>query len=372
MSTAASGRTRARDLDRANTCSVLDAAYAEGQLGADEYHDRTAQATAAKTLGELERVVGDLQMPAAVRDLVAARPAPPRNLLRRDRSADGYPGHTRAGDLDRAATIELLDSARRDGQLSEEEHETLTELAAAATTLGDLAGLVDDLQRPADATPLARPPHSSRRQWYLIAVSAAIACAAAVGFTVTSGVSETDAAPVAPVAAPAPDLGAVQPVVVATPDILTAEGLTLFLRRYREKFGDLQVDELTLFDEHARISRALPGQPNRVVTYDYRGGFQQSGAVTGRKADTPAADLAELNLAALSDALAKAPGALRVPNGAVTHMAVEVNDSGAYSYYGIAKDRPFVSIYASNKFSESGHMILTPAGEVARAWPFEG
>lgn len=212
----------------------------------------------------------------------------------------------------------------------------------------------------------------SRLQWYLITVSVAIAGAAGAGFALTIGVSETEAAPVAPVAAHTPDLGAVQPVVVATPDILTAEGLTLFLQRYQEKFGDLQVDELTLFDEYARVSRAVPGQPNRVVTYDYRGGFQQSGAVTGRKAGTSAADLAELNLAALSDALAKAPGTLRVPNGAVTHMAVEVNDSGTYSYYGIAKDRPFVSIYAGNKFNESGHMILTPAGEVTRAWPFEG
>ncbi|MFD0360546.1 DUF1707 domain-containing protein [Nocardia sp. GCM10030253] len=372
MSTAASGRTRARDLDRANTCGVLDAAYAEGQLGADEYHDRTAQVTAAKTLGELERVVGDLQAPTAVRDLVASQPAQPRNLLRRRRSADGYPRHTRARDADRATTVELLDSGRRDGQLTEEEHETLTELAAGAETLGDLAGLVDDLQRPADAAALPQPPHSNRRQWYPAAVALAAVCAAVIAFALTSRASETESRPIAPVAAPMPDLGSVQPVVVAMPNLLTREGLTLFLRKYREKFGDLQVDELTLYDGYARLSRPVPGRPNRVVSYDYRGGFVQSGDVTSRKADQPAADLADLSVPAISAALAGAAATLRVSNGVVSHLGVEVNDSGSYSNYGIAKDKPFVAIYVSNSFKESGHMVLNPAGEVARAWPFEG
>jgi hypothetical protein len=376
VSTAASGRTRARDLDRANTCSVLDAAYAEGQLGADEYHDRTTQATAAKSVGELERLVGDLQVPTAVRDLVPAQPAPPRNLLRRPRSADGYPDHTRARDADRATACQLLDVGRSDGQLTEEEHQTLTELAGEAKTLGDLTGLVDDLQRPNDAPPLPQPPHSNRRQWFLIGVTTAAVCAAVVTFALTSRASDPAplpaAKPVAPVAAPAPDLGSVQPVVVATPNLLTREGLTLFLTRYREKFGDLQVDELRLFDDYGHLSRAVAGQPNRLASYDYRGGFEQSGAVTSRKPDRSAADLADLNIAAISDALTGAVATLRVPNGAVNQISVEVNDSGAYSYYGIAKGAPFVSIYAGNKFNESGHMILTPAGEITRAWPFEG
>jgi hypothetical protein len=357
---------------------VLDAAYAEGQLGADEYHDRTAQVTTAKTLGELERVVGDLQVPAAVRDLIAAQPSPPRNLLRRPRSADGYPHHTRARDADRATTVELLDGARRDGQLTEEEHETLTELAAAATTLGDLAGLVDDLQRPNDATPLPQPPHSNRRRWYLVAVAATAACAAVAAFTLTSRGPEPEPRPVEqvaappPVAVPAPEPDAVRPVVVATPDLLTGEGLTLFLERYRAKFGDLQVDDLTLYDSYALFSRAVPGQPNRGIKYDYRGGFEQESAVTGRKADKPANDLAGLNLAALSDVLVSAVATLRIPEGAVTHIGFEVDESGTYGRYGIAKGGPYIEIFASNEFNEGGHLLLTPAGEVLRSWPFEG
>ncbi|EME15433.1 hypothetical protein G419_23144 [Rhodococcus triatomae BKS 15-14] len=58
--------TRARDLDRTNARWLLDAAYAEGQLGAGEYHDRIAQAASAATLRDLRGLTSDLQLPAAV------------------------------------------------------------------------------------------------------------------------------------------------------------------------------------------------------------------------------------------------------------------------------------------------------------------
>ncbi|WP_433196791.1 DUF1707 SHOCT-like domain-containing protein [Nocardia sp. CA-107356] len=132
---------RARDLDRASASSVLDAACAQGQLGADKYRDRTAQAQVARTIGELEGLVGDLPAPSAVRDPVPAAPNAPRNLVRRTGSTGSYPDHTRARDADRATTIQLLDTGRRDGQLCEEERNTLAELAAEAKALGELAAV---------------------------------------------------------------------------------------------------------------------------------------------------------------------------------------------------------------------------------------
>ncbi|MFI7663838.1 DUF1707 domain-containing protein [Nocardia sp. NPDC049526] len=363
---------RARDLDRANASSVLDAAYAEGQLGADEYRDRTARAETAKTIADLDRLTRDLQVPSAVRDLVPGAPTPTRNPLRRPGSTGRYPDHTRARDADRDTTGQLLDSARRDGQLTEEEHRTLGELAQGAKTLGDLADLVDDLQRPTDAPLPPAPPRSNRRRWYVICVTAASVCAAVAAFALTSGAAASDAPPVAQVGAAVPDLGAVQPVVVATPNLLTREGVTHFLAKYREKFGDLQADELTMFGDYATVARAVPGQSNRQVRYDYRGGFAQSGGPVSRKTDTPAADLAQLNVAALSDLLATAPTALKVPNGVVTHMDMEVDATGTYSSFGIAKGATIVRIFAGNQFNESGYYLLTPAGQVVRAWPFQG
>ena len=55
---------RARDSDRADACGLLDAALADGQLSASEHASRTSTAMRAKTFDELERLIGDLQIPS--------------------------------------------------------------------------------------------------------------------------------------------------------------------------------------------------------------------------------------------------------------------------------------------------------------------
>lgn len=72
-----SSRTRARDIDRAQTCGLLDAGYGEGQLDPAEYEARTAAAMTAKTLGELDALVSDLQIPEHLVESTRAKaPAP--------------------------------------------------------------------------------------------------------------------------------------------------------------------------------------------------------------------------------------------------------------------------------------------------------
>ncbi|MFC9786788.1 DUF1707 domain-containing protein [Rhodococcus sp. NPDC127528] len=63
-----SPKTRARDIDRAQTCSRLDAAYGDGQLGVDDYEERTADAMHAETLGDLWTLTEDLQVPDHLRE----------------------------------------------------------------------------------------------------------------------------------------------------------------------------------------------------------------------------------------------------------------------------------------------------------------
>lgn len=76
MSSARSPRTRARDLDRTEVCGLLDTAYADGQLDAEEHRARTAAATAAKTLGDLRDLVEDLQLDTPVPELREPSSAP--------------------------------------------------------------------------------------------------------------------------------------------------------------------------------------------------------------------------------------------------------------------------------------------------------
>ncbi|QXC42894.1 DUF1707 SHOCT-like domain-containing protein [Rhodococcus qingshengii] len=68
--TTTSTRTRARDVDRSDTCAVLDTALSDGQITVDEHANRTAAAMTATTLGQLDLLVRDLQK-ATLRNAVA-------------------------------------------------------------------------------------------------------------------------------------------------------------------------------------------------------------------------------------------------------------------------------------------------------------
>lgn len=76
-----STKTRARDIDRAQTCALLDAGYSDGQLDPTEYQSRTARAMKTKTLAELDSLVSDLQIPEHLVEAVQApQPAPRRRV----------------------------------------------------------------------------------------------------------------------------------------------------------------------------------------------------------------------------------------------------------------------------------------------------
>ncbi|MCX2713581.1 DUF1707 SHOCT-like domain-containing protein [Mycolicibacterium sp. J2] len=69
--------TRAKDSDRDATCRLLDNALADGQLSGDEHRRRVTAAVTATTLGELDALLADLQIPDE------QRPAPVRPERRR-------------------------------------------------------------------------------------------------------------------------------------------------------------------------------------------------------------------------------------------------------------------------------------------------
>lgn len=66
-------RTRAKNSDRDATCRTLDNALAEGQLSGEEHRHRVTAAVTATTLGELEALVADLQLPDQVPPAPARR-----------------------------------------------------------------------------------------------------------------------------------------------------------------------------------------------------------------------------------------------------------------------------------------------------------
>ena len=72
-----SSRLRASDRDRAVVLDVLGDGYADGRLAKDEFDERAERTAAAKTLGELPDLIGDLVPVSAMRppdDLTLATP----------------------------------------------------------------------------------------------------------------------------------------------------------------------------------------------------------------------------------------------------------------------------------------------------------
>lgn len=62
MDNPSTARLRATDLDRTKVASVLDTAYAEGQLNSLEHDERVSAAMAASTRGDLLELIKDLQV----------------------------------------------------------------------------------------------------------------------------------------------------------------------------------------------------------------------------------------------------------------------------------------------------------------------
>ncbi|MFD3744697.1 DUF1707 domain-containing protein [Nocardia sp. NPDC058633] len=341
---------RARDIDRAQASTVLDAAYAEGQLGAQEYHDRVASASEARTVGELAGLIADLQSPA-----VFGESAPVERPRRR--APGEYPARTRARSSDRAATVTALDAARADGQLDADEHAAMIELAEEARTLGDLSTLVAELQhRPAAPT---KP--RVRRDRTRLTVVALAAITAVAGFVWT--VRDDEPAPAVATVAIV-DYDAAPPLVIATPMLNTLAGFVQFRDDYRTKFGDTVLDEAVLHDEHASAVRRTPGNANLTADYTYRGGFARSNSqITTRDRDAVDIDLAQVNTEALGAALANAPATVRVPDGAVTHFRF-ANDSSTGG--------PAIVVFVRDEVSRSGHLVLTLSGDVLKIYPYKG
>ncbi|MDM7490936.1 DUF1707 domain-containing protein [Rhodococcus sp. CSLK01-03] len=260
---------------------------------------------------------------------------------------------TRARDADRAAVRARLDAAYADGQLTGAEHEARDARADAAGTLGELDELVADLQASSDVAAPARV-----RGW-----RPGVFAGVVVGLAVAAGVATFSWVRADPPSAPqeaAFDPAALRPVVVPTPSLVTRAGLEQYLADHLATFGDTLVDEVDFFEQHARVTRSVPGSPDRLVSYTYRGGFDADDVPRTRAVDTAVVDLATLDVDEIAGYIAGAPQSVGVPDGTVGHISV-----------GISYDQPSVRIFVSNTARETGYLEVTPQGELIELHRFE-
>jgi hypothetical protein len=263
---------------------------------------------------------------------------------------------TRARDLDRSALCAVLDTAYADGQLGAAEHGARTTAAMAATTLGELRALADDLQVENALPPLRTPrpagaPSRGRRITTGLVVSLVL-LGAGVGIGYASGSSSAP-----PSASPAGAGGAadgdVAPVVVAQQGLHTRAGFTALVAAVRARFGTTAVAEAVIYPDYAVITMPAPDAPTHAQTFLYRGGFEDPSNAGTRKASDPLVDLGAVQVDPVLGLVAGAGETLAVPNPTSRYLIVGQDDGS-----------PVVSVYASNEFSESGFLQARPDGTV--------
>ncbi|MCA1005683.1 DUF1707 domain-containing protein [Rhodococcus hoagii] len=244
------------------------------------------------------------------------------------------PARKRARDIDRAQTCALLDAGYGDGQLDPTEYRARTARAMKAKTLGELGSLVTDLQIPEHLLEAVAAPQSAPRRQIpgraVAAVAIAIAIVAVCGTVVY--VSRVDAAQEVAVAAepaPAPLPAAEpQPIVVESHDPRSPEGIRQFLTAYKQKFGDLQVDQVTFYSTYVFFGRVLPDLPGRVQDWSFRGGFSTSREPDNRASDKVTVDLAYLDVDRLTETIAAGPRLIGLLSAELGHIFVRADSSG--------------------------------------------
>jgi hypothetical protein len=144
---------RANDLDRATAGSALDAAYADGELDAEEYHRRLSSAMQAKTRGELTALLSDLQVPHDLPSLPRTAPVVAPTSGTRSRRVIWLPAAAAVGVAVVVAAVTL--AATRHSSTTSSARATGGTSGAAATTVltgadGELFGHLPAGYRPTD------------------------------------------------------------------------------------------------------------------------------------------------------------------------------------------------------------------------------
>lgn len=122
---------RGSDADRRRATDVLDTALREARLDAREHDERTQAVTAARTRGEIDRLIADLPARLGVRE---------------------WTPHLRVRQADREQVSRWLGDARAEERLTEADYEKRLAGVAAAGTYADFQPLVDGVPGPPDSS----------------------------------------------------------------------------------------------------------------------------------------------------------------------------------------------------------------------------
>lgn len=265
---------------------------------------------------------------------------------------------TRARDTDRDALCRALDKAFEEGQLDGTEHRERTAAALRARTLGELRGLIADLQlEQAPTLSEPEPPRPPRRTARWIGLVATLAMLG-IGFAIGRG---TAPAPSVASSVTTPEYTAgIAPNVVTLHGLHTPQGWAQFVSDVRTQIGTTVVASAVVRPDYAVLTTPVAGNPAREERWTYRGGLDGPDDASARDADEGVVDLALFSPEILMPLIAGAPESLLVSEPDSVYVTVE-DDEGT----------PTARIYASNRFNESGYLEARPDGSLISVRPHE-
>ncbi|MGV9795709.1 DUF1707 SHOCT-like domain-containing protein [Gordonia sp. NPDC003422] len=231
---------------------------------------------------------------------------------------------TRARDVDRVTSMQILDDALLDGQLSIGEHRQRVEDAKSASTLAQLDSIVSDLQRGTESPADSASTRSVDPRVILGIVAILAVVALQVGVVVVTRASSDDEA-----GAPVPS----DPLVEGA--MFTAGGIRGIIEATRQRFGTTVVQGVHLYRDDAVLHVLDPKSPTGAVHYDFSPGgeFHNPQVYSGLSVNSTGSPdvvvyLADVDADSVADLIASAPARLGISAATVGQAKFRVTIGG--------------------------------------------
>ncbi len=281
----------------------------------------------------------------------------------------------RARDDDRNRAVEDIGAAYADGQITIEEHDVRCSAALRARTMGELATLVDDLQRPgAVPTPvvvarndglldlLRRLDYAAPFRMLKTGLIAAVVLLVLVvifgGWAVTKAVDSAgdtfdgvDSEFFSEDSAEAYD----------GPGPQTVQGFEQMLDDLDADAGTTVVSNAVIYEDYAVLNVVSPEDARLTEYYYYgEGELREPSSETAIEAGAAVLDLRDVDIDRAVHWLEVVPGRVNLPDANQTWL----------NLWDFASDQVNVMVYASNKYNDAGYLVTSPAGDLIETHRF--
>ncbi|MCV7290785.1 DUF1707 domain-containing protein [Mycolicibacterium wolinskyi] len=268
---------------------------------------------------------------------------------------------TRAKDSDRNDTCKVLDSALSEGQLSMEEHRQRVSAATNATTLGELAALVADLQNsnaPVQLPTLKQPRRPGSGGWGFKLATAVVLVL--LGMGIGWGLYGNTSSPLSFQTDPGAKADGIAAEVLTPPrQLQSLNGVNGLFQQMRNKFGNTMGYELHIDPDSAMLYRPDPQDSRKEVYYRYVGGWGDPQSPDAVDQEDRLVDLAKFDVEKALAILRGAPETLNTKPEDVSSSWLRITPSGDPSTPELVN----VEVIVSSDFG-GGTIDLYPDGTV--------